>query len=625
MVMQLPDSFAEALGILAFAFNEVQPLLPTYAHLMLSALIPIFAGSYASLSRPPSAAKPSKKRRIKHGIEIEADDTESKMEGLSTLDAILFPIVAGCVLTGLYLIIKYLQDPRLLNTILNWYFGIFSVLAVSRMVCDGLDLVHSLAFPHAHISGGILYSVEARTQTAIPRNAVGAPPLKTPLPGPFSKLPLPRALVDFAWFLHILPSRKLTFKAYIRGVSDVRIKLGIHGIEGLVVGIASMAYFNLVAKPWWLTNLAGFAFAYGTLQIMSPTTFATGTLILVGLFFYDIYFVFFTPMMVTVATNLEIPAKLLFPRPSGDPLKSDLAMLGLGDVVLPGIMIGLALRFDLYMFYLRKQRTVSRAEYDATTKNRADGDDSSAVKGFEAKPAEAATSPLTEAASTPSEKSTEAAPASADHATKTANAASTVPAANEAPIVIKTPYVSPAEAWGDRIWTSPLLASPLPARPFPPYTPRNVFPKPYFTASLLGYTLGMLATLAAMHLSAHPQPALLYLVPAVLASLWLTALARRELLHLWHYSEAEPEPDEAPAADTASKTEPRVPGDRMWDYWFGPATDARAPGDDAPEPRALVSFEILAPLGRAAETSGPAPSYAVQGAEEHPGKRLRTG
>ena len=33
-----------------------------------------------------------------------------------------------------------------------------------------------------------------------------------------------------------------------------------------------------------------------------------------GLFFYDIFWVFFTPVMVTVAKSFDAPIKLLFPR-----------------------------------------------------------------------------------------------------------------------------------------------------------------------------------------------------------------------------------------------------------------------------------------------------------------------
>lgn len=66
-----------------------------------------------------------------------------------------------------------------------------------------------------------------------------------------------------------------------------------------------------------------------------------------GLFFYDIFWVFFTPVMVSVAKGLDAPIKLLFPRPdvpADDP--RHLALLGLGDIVIPGIFIALLLRLD---------------------------------------------------------------------------------------------------------------------------------------------------------------------------------------------------------------------------------------------------------------------------------------
>ena len=40
-----------------------------------------------------------------------------------------------------------------------------------------------------------------------------------------------------------------------------------------------------------------------------------GALLLSGLFFYDIFWVFGTPVMVSVAKSLDAPIKLLFPRP----------------------------------------------------------------------------------------------------------------------------------------------------------------------------------------------------------------------------------------------------------------------------------------------------------------------
>ena len=184
--------------------------------------------------------------------------------------------------------------------------------------------------------------------------------------------------------------------------------------------------------------------------------------------------------MVTVAKTLDVPIKLVFPRPAHPDSPStapSFAMLGLGDVVLPGIMMGLALRFDLFLFYLRRQKRTPAVE-------QADG--------------------------TVGEESVE-----------------------------KPRYFSLAGRWSDYFWSHSLTGHPLfieakESKPEPPFT----FPKTYFKASLVGYILGMLATLGVMHVWGHAQPALLYLVPGVLGSLWLTALFKGELSLMWDFSEA---------------------------------------------------------------------------------------
>lgn len=61
-----------------------------------------------------------------------------------------------------------------------------------------------------------------------------------------------------------------------------------------------------------------------------------GVILLWGLFVYDVFWVFFTPVMVTVATKIEGPIKLLFPS-TETPGKFN--MLGLGDIVLPGLSL----------------------------------------------------------------------------------------------------------------------------------------------------------------------------------------------------------------------------------------------------------------------------------------------
>jgi minor histocompatibility antigen H13 len=52
--------------------------------------------------------------------------------------------------------------------------------------------------------------------------------------------------------------------------------------------------------------------------------------------------------MVTVAKGIDAPIKILASKtPFSSTLPSDFAMLGLGDIVIPGLVIALCLRFDL--------------------------------------------------------------------------------------------------------------------------------------------------------------------------------------------------------------------------------------------------------------------------------------
>lgn len=480
------DRLAGILQAIGYHAVQVQPLLPMNLHLIVSALFPIYVGAHASLSRPSAAAKPPKRKKIiESDDDEEDDDTEQKMEGMSPIDAIMLPLLAGCTLAGLYFIIKWLEDPATLNKILNWYFSVFGILALAKLITDVMGTITSVVFPSMYTSEGKIWRVDGKIKQA--RSSSADPIIRdSPLPGRLSTVPLPKAAKTLLWTLRDIPSKRLQFRFYIYGVARGKFKVGPQGLLAFALALTGQIYFNLVDKPWWLTNALGFSLAYNALQLLSPTTAWTGTLILGALFFYDIYFVFYTPLMVTVATKLDIPAKLLFPRPSGptdDPAKQALSMLGLGDIVLPGMMIGFALRFDLYLFYLRKQ--IRRDVKDTANDEKAT--DKSATK-----PAETF-------------------------------------------VMEKDKWYPATSGWGERLWTSrrALVTS-------------NryhgiIFPKAYFHATIIGYVAGMLVTLGIMQIFHHAQPALLYLVPGVLGAFWGTALANGDLKTLWAYSEADEE------------------------------------------------------------------------------------
>merc|ERR1712232_274124 len=88
------------------------------------------------------------------------------------------------------------------------------------------------------------------------------------------------------------------------------------------------------------------------IEQFSLGSYKIGAILLVGLFFYDIFWVFGTEVMVTVAKSLDGPIKILFPRsldPDPETGRLEMSLLGLGDIVIPGFFLGLLLRFDAHI------------------------------------------------------------------------------------------------------------------------------------------------------------------------------------------------------------------------------------------------------------------------------------
>jgi len=52
--------------------------------------------------------------------------------------------------------------------------------------------------------------------------------------------------------------------------------------------------------------------------------------------------------MIKVATKVDAPIKLLWPKSMWFASDRGFTMLGLGDVVVPGIFVALALRYDVF-------------------------------------------------------------------------------------------------------------------------------------------------------------------------------------------------------------------------------------------------------------------------------------
>lgn len=114
-------------------------------------------------------------------------------------------------------------------------------------------------------------------------------------------------------------------------------------------------------RHWAASNAIAAALAWQAVALVELDRFTTGSIVLGGLFLYDIFWVFGTNVMVSVARNFDAPIKITWPRnlpfvlyafATGGPAppKWELAMLGLGDIVVPGCFVALALRFDQHRY-----------------------------------------------------------------------------------------------------------------------------------------------------------------------------------------------------------------------------------------------------------------------------------
>ncbi|CZR42462.1 uncharacterized protein FPRO_09765 [Fusarium proliferatum ET1] len=486
-----PAALEGSLDALNSTLANGQSWLSSFAHikdlsfvmlevrLVLSAIGIIYLGAHAALRRPPSA-QPSKKK--KPGS--KDDDEESFAQGLEPSDAIVFPLMAGAVLIGLYYLIQWLKDPDILNKILRWYMSTMSVASLVSIYSHGIEVVTSLAFPrYWRGSDGRLREADQKTRSVQVCDDAGnpnaaIPKTKNPFPGPFACLALSEKIRKSGWELRGLLKRHWAIKLFIHGMGKEEGRIKFAHVVSLVMALATALIYSSTTSPL-LSNMLGYAMCYGSLQLISPTDFLTSTLILVGLFFYDIIMVFYTPYMVTVATKLDVPIKLTFEAAERK------SILGLGDIVIPGMVMALALRFDLWLHYDQK------IKYESTD-----------LKLIEKDPTSGALITRSE--------------------TKHKE--------------VKAKYVNVKGKWGDSLWTRGAFFI-FGSQQLPPDLAAAHFRKTYFHASVIGYLLGMLVTLAMLLIFKRGQPALLYLVPGVLGSLWLTGLVRGEIKQMWKYTE----------------------------------------------------------------------------------------
>lgn len=143
-------------------------------------------------------------------------------------------------------------------------------------------------------------------------------------------------------------------------------------VVAMSVGIACLD-LSLNHQNHSINNLLACAIAVDVLQLLGLSSFRAAALFLVGLAVYDVVWVFASPalagenVMLKVATSdvMSGPTKLLFPRFPGSVSEATdypFSLLGLGDVVIPGLLAALSLKFDASRAVNMKARGIAAAE-----------------------------------------------------------------------------------------------------------------------------------------------------------------------------------------------------------------------------------------------------------------------
>mmetsp|Transcript_29144 Transcript_29144/g.74031 ORF Transcript_29144/g.74031 Transcript_29144/m.74031 type:complete len:392 (-) Transcript_29144:176-1351(-) len=227
-----------------------------------------------------------------HSLSLFDEDPSTgkaaKVETVSKKDAMLFPVIGSVALFSMYLAYKV--------------FGTYwvNVLLTTYLTCVGLvALAETLR------------------------------PILAPL--------LPEGTRK--WSKEVELGHPLLLKAV---GEPVHLRFGKDHILAYVLAACASAGF-LLTKHHAIHNLFAVAFSLKAIAMISLGRFVVAFILLSGLFVYDIFWVFGTEVMVSVATQFTGPIKIIFPV-TFDPWKQ--SILGLGDIVIPGILVAMCLRFD---------------------------------------------------------------------------------------------------------------------------------------------------------------------------------------------------------------------------------------------------------------------------------------
>lgn len=307
-------SLGESLSILYENFKDLG-FLTLELKVTLTALAIIYAGSHASLGRPPSAESASKKQDADKSAgdkdvdkdKKHKDDDEDKLrtEGIGLSDAIMFPFIAGAVLMGLYYLIKYLDSPDIINKVMRWYMSIAGTFSLITFYSHGITGVISFVFPrYWRLRDGRVRAVMHGTRglaicdtsgCRVPDTSAPDTPkeIPNPLPRPLAYLARSSRARVTAWRLRELLNRAWVFKLFVRGMGHESVQFRLAHLPSIAAALFTVVAYAYTNSPF-LSNVVGCALSFASVVMLSPTNLLISSVILCGLFVYDIVMVFYT-------------------------------------------------------------------------------------------------------------------------------------------------------------------------------------------------------------------------------------------------------------------------------------------------------------------------------------------